>query len=367
MKIVVCPDKFKGTLSATEVAEVISMAISEVCPSTEVIQKAMADGGDGTIELLYKYSNNRQYCKSVDAIMREIDTSFVVINDSIAAIEMSQTVGLAMLDEEFWNPEETSSYGFGLTIRSAIDMGYRDFILAIGGSATNDCGIGMLSALGVVFYDKNLCEVTPTGRELQRIEDIDTCKLQQKIKDCTFTVACDVTNPLFGENGATRIYASQKGADGDMVERLERGVMHFYETVKTKLGINMDTALCAGAAGGVGGAIAGLMGGKLISGAYLLAERVGLLEQIRTADLVVTAEGKIDSQTQNGKLVDVVRGIALENNCKVVAYCGINECGNSDEMDIYPIVDGRITVEESMQDTAKLLGELVKKTINKYL
>ena len=182
MKIVICPDKFKGTLSALDVAEVISKSILEVSPNVEIVQKSMADGGDGTVELLYRYTNDKQHCKAVDSVMRGIDTYFVVLDGSIAVIEMSQTVGLAMLEEQFRNPELTSSYGFGQTILSAIGMGYRDFILAIGGSATNDCGIGMLSALGAEFYDADLCKVEPNGRGLHKIESIDVSKLNENIK-----------------------------------------------------------------------------------------------------------------------------------------------------------------------------------------
>ena len=366
MKVVVCPDKFKGTLTAWQVVDIISGVINKIEPSAEVVKKPMADGGDGTMDLVYGYSNKKVGCDTFDAVMRPISSTYAILDNKIAVIEMSQSVGLAMLDSKLCNPEITSSFGFGMVIKNAIDNGFREFILGIGGSATNDCGIGMLSALGAEFYNTNGDLLNPVGGVLSDISSFDFSKLKLNIENCSFKVACDVTNPLFGENGATQIYAPQKGADKYMVERLEQGVIDFYNLVIHQLGRDMNKTKGAGAAGGVGAAIECFLGGELVSGAMLIAELIDLEDEIKSADLIITGEGKIDHQTTNGKLIDVVSGLANKYDVDVIAYCGISSC-ELPKMAVYPIVRHGVSVEQSLSASERLLAELVELTILNHI
>lgn len=367
MKIVICPDKFKGTISAWEVTNIISKALLDFNPELLVVEKPMADGGDGTMELLYGYSNEKRSCIAFDAMRREIVGEYVILDSKIAVIEMSQSVGLAILDSSLHNPEKTSSYGFGVVIKDAIENGYKELLLCIGGSATNDCGVGMLSALGVVFFDVDGMEVFPCGGNLSLIENYDISKMENLIEGCCFEVACDVTNPLFGENGATKIYAAQKGADTDMVQRLECGVKHFWNVVKRVSSRDMNISKGAGAAGGIGAALECFLFGKLTSGAGLIAQKVGLEQDIETADLIITAEGMIDNQTQNGKLIDVVERMAKKYNCKIVAFCGVKSKSYMGDMDIYSLTDDGTSIIQAMTNGKKLLYELVRSKCKEIL
>lgn len=356
MKIVICPDKFKGSMTASEVASTISLAVSASLPDAETVEIAMADGGEGSMEVLTKGRGEYISVSTVDPLMRPINASYGLIG-ATAVIEMSQEVGLLLLSKEERNPEKTSSYGFGVVIAEALRRGAKRLLLGIGGSATNDCGVGMLSALGVVFTDCNGDEVVPTGENLIKIEHIKTIPFSVPVK-----VACDVTNYLYGRAGAAYVYAPQKGADEVMCRRLDSGLRHFSEVVKRELNIDLSTIVGGGAAGGVGAALAGFLGAEMVNGTSFIASELGLYDHIRTADLVITGEGMVDRSTLHNKLTHTVASYAAEYNVPVVVVCGVAKDVSSSELgvkDILQLKNDGMSVEESMQRGRELLYELI--------
>ncbi len=367
MKIVIAPDKFKSSLSSLEFCEIVGSAIHSIDDNVNIVFKPMADGGDGTADVLYAYSRQKYFVESVDAFGRSCCGEYVVLDNKTVIVEMSQTVGLAKLQESEYDIMKASSYGFGLVVRSAIEAGYTDFVLGIGGSASNDCALGMMSALGVKFFDKNYLLLDAISSNLENIYYIDTKDFDTLVSKCCFKVACDVRNTLYGANGAAYVYAPQKGANLAQVEYLDKSMRLFAERVKDIYGVNMATIVGGGAAGGVGASLSVFFGAELCSGAKLIAQTIKLEEDLLDADLLITGEGKIDAQTQNGKLLNVLFEYAQKYNINMIAYCGVLDNDFDNSFDVYSIVGKGVTREQSMSNTKELLYELVKKTIKKYL
>jgi len=320
MKIVVAFDSFKGSLSAQDAVNTVSKAIKEVSPSANIVKLPLADGGEGTTEILAYYLNaSWTRCKVHDALMRPIICKYAISKDGNTAImDMASAAGLTLLSKEERNPMFTTTFGVGEMLCDAVGKGCKHILLGIGGSATNDAGIGMLTALGAKIYDNDRKEVIPIGENMQNISTIDRSNLLD-LSAISIEVICDVTNPLYGPNGAAHVYAHQKGANDTEIVALDRGLRH----LSTFFSISPNTC-GSGAAGGLGYALLSL-NAQLKVGAEVVINAAKLSYHIADADLIITGEGKIDSQTLCGKLPFAVLKVAKQAKIPVVALAGCVE------------------------------------------
>ncbi len=320
MNILVACDSFKGSLSSTEVCGCISETLrSENINTTSC---PLADGGEGTVDAF----RNALKCEIVttavhDPLMREISAQYV-ITEKTAIIEMAAASGITLLNETELNPEITSTYGTGELISNAIEKGCKKIIIGIGGSATNDGGKGCLEALGAVFTDKNAEPLRPGGASLKELETTDLSNFKKVSDYAELIIACDVTSPLFGENGATKVFARQKGADNKQIENLETALKHFGEKSKELLGKDFSNLSGTGAAGGLGFALVAFCGGKLTSGFDAVSNALSLEEKIKSCDIVITGEGKTDKSTLLGKLPVSVAKLSEKHNKPCILLSG---------------------------------------------
>ena len=328
-RIVVAADSFKGSLSSLEVAEAFACGFHRVFPHCEVEKVAVADGGEGTVEALVQTLGGERVSVMVhDPLMRPIEACYGIVNSGrTAVIEMSAASGLPLLAAQERNPLKTTTYGTGEMIADALGRGCREFLIGIGGSATNDAGVGMLRALGFRFLDAEGAELVGGGEILEHIYSINNSGALPSLRDATFRVACDVTNPLYGPEGAAYVFAPQKGADEAMVERLDAGLKNFAEVVKRYNGEDMATLSGAGAAGGLGGGFKALLGAHLERGVDMVLEAIRFADIIKECDLVVTGEGRLDCQTMMGKTPSGVLQMAKSQGIPCVAIGGaIEKC-----------------------------------------
>ncbi|WP_168735684.1 glycerate kinase [Cohnella fermenti] len=304
MRFVLAPDSYKGTMSAVRVCEVMSRAILAELPGAQIDRVPMADGGEGTVEAIVAATNGRVVeLEATGPLGIPVAARFGVIereDGPCAVLEAASLFGLPMVGEADRNPLNATSRGLGDAIRAALDLGLRSFVVGLGGSATNDGGIGMLAALGVRFYNAGGKELPGFGRDLPELDRIDWTCLDERIGACSFLIASDVDNPLLGQRGATRVFGPQKGAGEDVVERLEAAMSAYAEKMKALSGSDLGDEPGAGAAGGIGFALLHL-GGKIVQGARVVGEASGLQARIAGADWVVTGEGSSDGQTLSGK------------------------------------------------------------------
>jgi len=333
-KIVIACDSFKGCLSSEEVALAAADGVRRVHPECSVEKVAVADGGEGTASVLMKAIGGRTVSADVsDPLGRQITAEYGIANMKTAdgstgvmtaIIEMAQASGLTLLTENERNPLYTSTFGTGEIILDALGKGCRRFLIGIGGSATNDGGTGMLEALGVRFLDSTGKVITGCcGKRLSEIASIDDSDLSAEAKESTFVIACDVTTPFCGEDGATRIFAPQKGASAEDISMLESGMISLNEIIREKKGIDLGKTEGAGAAGGIGGAFKAFMNARLTKGVDMVLDSIGFDNIIKDADLVITGEGRIDSQSSKGKLILGVLNRAERFNVPVIAIGGI--------------------------------------------
>lgn len=325
-KIVVASDSFKGCLSSMEVADAVESAILEIYPSCEVVKVDVADGGEGSMDALRMALGGEKVSIEVsDPLGRPIMASYVILEDGgTAVLEMAVASGLPLLAPADRNPLKTSTYGTGQLIADALKRGCRKFLVGIGGSATNDAGMGMLQALGVRFYDTEGIELQGSGESLEKVVNIDMSGLCNGLKESAFIVACDVEAPLYGPTGAAYVFAPQKGAAPAMVERLDNGLKHFSEVAFNSLGASEDYARFpgAGAAGGLGFGFTAFLNARLERGVEMVLDAIGFDKIIKSADLIITGEGKIDSQTLTGKAPYGVLQRAKRQGIPVVAIGG---------------------------------------------
>ncbi len=324
MKIVIAPDSFKESLSALDVAKAIESGFREIFPDAEYVKLPVADGGEGTVEAMVAATGGRVVNVKVTGPLGEpIDAFFGLSGDeTIAFIEMAAASGLESVPQSQRNPLKTTSYGTGELIKNALDHGVEHCIIGIGGSATNDGGAGMVQALGAKLLTQQGKQIGYGGGELQKLAKIDVSELDQRIKKCRFEVACDVTNPLTGERGATAIFGPQKGATPEMIKQLDGYLSHYAEIIKRDLGIEVDDVPGAGAAGGMGAALYGFCNAELRQGIEIVTEALGLDALVKDATLVITGEGRIDSQSINGKVPIGVARVAKRHNKPVIAIGG---------------------------------------------
>ncbi|EFB92752.1 glycerate kinase [Prevotella bivia DNF00320] len=370
MKIVAAFDSFKGSLSAQDIVTIVGKAVRTTLPNATITELPLADGGEGTTEALAHYLNaSWQICNAHDALMRPITTKYAISSNGTTAImDMASAAGLTLLSSEERNPMLTTTFGVGEMLKDAISKGCKHILLGIGGSATNDAGIGMLAALGVKFYDNHKREVTPIGKNLKLISSVDLSKIIN-LKTITIDVICDVTNPLYGPNGAAHIYAKQKGANSTEIIELDNGLRHFATLCTT----NPNTS-GAGAAGGLGYALLSL-NANLKNGAEIVLETAQLAHHIQDADLIFTGEGKIDEQTLCGKLPFAVLQMAKHIQKPVIALAGCVEnkdklltAGFKDVQSINALYNPNVPITELMKTSvaAENLYNTVVLILDKY-
>jgi glycerate kinase len=323
-KIVIAPDSYKESLTALQVASTIAAALRRQLPDAEVVEVPVADGGEGTLDALVDATGGRRYTASVRGPLGQpVDATWGLLGDGrTAIIEMAAASGLPLVPPDQRNPLVTSTEGTGQLIRAALDAGARRFILAIGGSATNDGGSGMMRALGVRFLDAAGDGLPPGGLALARLARIDMSGVDPRLAHCSFDVACDVDNPLTGPRGASAVFGPQKGATPEMVTQLDAALAHYARIVHEQLGIDVDAVPGAGAAGGVGAAALAFLRGTLRPGIDIVLGAVGLEARLAGADLVITGEGRLDGQTIFGKTPIGVARMAKRFGLPVIAIGG---------------------------------------------
>lgn len=373
MRIIVATDSFKGSLTAKEVGNAIIGGLHQYNSTYMVKNVPMADGGEGTVQSLIDATGGSLITAPVhDPLMRNIQATYGILGDgSTAVIEMATASGLPLLAKEELNPYITTTYGTGELILHALDRGCRTFIIGLGGSATNDGGMGMLQALGAQFFDKDHNLLTHGGFELQKLHHIDISQLDERLSRTTFRIACDVDNSLCGPEGASSVYGPQKGATPEMVKVLDGALRHYAEVVERDFSTTLQNLPGAGAAGGLGAALLGFLDGEFSRGVDLVIETTGLEKDIREADLVITGEGKIDGQTRFGKTPYGVAQVAKKYGVPVIALCGVVGDGSETLFDcgfleMYGLVREGVSVEYAMTHGPTLLKELAWEVIERY-
>ncbi|MFT3982846.1 MAG: glycerate kinase [Lachnospiraceae bacterium] len=367
MKVVIAIDSFKGSLTSLEAGEAIKEGILNATEA-EIIIKPLADGGEGTTEALIEGLSGEAVRLCVKGPLgNRIEAAYGYIEHTkTAVIEMAAAAGIVLVKEREKNPMEATTYGVGEMIKDAIGKGCRDFIIGIGGSATNDGGIGMLTALGYEFFDEEQNKLGFGGKDLGKISFISDKNAMPELKECHFKVACDVTNPLCGANGATYVYGPQKGVTKEMLELLDHGMGVYAEATKKLYQEDYTQTPGAGAAGGLGFAFLSYLKGELYSGVDLVVNALNLEESIKDADYVITGEGRIDFQTAMGKAPVGVGKLAKKYGAVVIALAGCvaegaEKCNEAGIDSYYSILTNPVSLEEAMEKkTAR--SNLVKTT-----
>jgi glycerate kinase len=324
MNILVAPDKFRGSLEAAEVCSAIEQGILLAFPNASVTSVPLADGGEGTAEILTKQAlGSKVKVKVKDPLGRLIEASYGLSKDKKTAfIEMAAASGLSLLTVEEHNPLLSNTYGTGELIKNALDQGAQNIVLGIGGSATTDGGTGMASALGYRFYNHENSLIEPNGASLHEIQTIDSTHVDPRLNAVSIIVACDVTNPLTGLNGAAYIYGPQKGASPEMVKILDNGLKKLTAIASETFGKDVSRNPGAGAAGGLGAGCLWFLNAVLKDGTSIVMEQSGIARLIETADLVITGEGKVDEQTLNGKVVKGLADYCQKFKVPLAVVCG---------------------------------------------
>ena len=370
MKILVAPQEFKGSISALSASEAAKNGILRVFPEAEVVLCPVADGGDGTLETLVEVSGGEvRTCSVQNPIGETIQAQWGAMGDGVTAvIEMARTSGLALLRLDERDPLNASTFGLGQAISEALDEGFRKFIVGIGGSATNDAGAGMAQALGANLLDDRGNTISFGGAALTSLQTVDISNMDSRIKDSKFLVACDVSNPLTGEEGASAVYGPQKGATPEMVQRLDDALSNFATVVKKDLKKDVSEMSGAGAAGGLGAGMMAFMGAELKAGVDIVLDTVNLRDKLSSVDLVITGEGGMDFQTIYNKAPIGVARIASEHNIPTIAIAGllgsnfkiVHEHGIRAATSI---VNGPITLEEASDRAFELISDSVEESL----
>ncbi len=323
MKILIAPDSFKESLAAIDVCRAIQSGFSQIFPNADYLLLPMADGGEGTSAIL-SYGLGGRWKEVVvhDPLMRPIIAKYLLLPDNTAVIEIAEACGLHLLTPKDRNPFITSSYGVGEMIADAVNEGVERIIIGLGGSATNDAGLGMLMALGMQFYDQKGEHLTQGGGQFIGLQRIDDSLFNKKLSEIVFDVACDVTNPLCGTLGASAVFSAQKGASPEQTQSLDQSLNHFATMCQQHGYKDAKDMAGAGAAGGLGFALMTFCNAQLESGFDVVARAVSLSEHIADADLVITGEGKLDAQTAMGKVASGISQLAKCSHTPVIAICG---------------------------------------------
>lgn len=359
MKIVIAPDSYKESLSALEVATQIEAGFREIFPQAEFVKLPVADGGEGTVEAMVAATDGQIINVTVTGPLGEKADAFFGLSgdEKTAFIEMAAASGLERVPAAKRNPLKTTSYGTGELIRCALDHGVEHCIIGIGGSATNDGGAGMVQALGARLLTREGKQIGYGGGELAYLDHIDISQLDKRIQKCRFEVACDVTNPLTGDDGASAIFGPQKGATPAMVKQLDGYLRHYAQVIEKDLGIEVENVPGAGAAGGMGAALQAFCHAELRQGIEIVTEALGLDALVKDATLVITGEGRIDSQSINGKVPIGVARVAKRYNKPVIGIAGslTEDVGIVHEHGIdavFSVLYSICTLEEALGDAA---------------
>ena len=322
MNLLFASDSFKGTLSSRQTMELLERAAREVFGDVTCSGVAVADGGEGTTDAIVEAERGKLVSVEVHGpLMEKATACYGILGDGRAVLEMASASGLPMVPLESRNPLHTTSYGTGEMIRDALDRGFTDLSIAIGGSATNDGGMGCARALGVRFLDADGCELEGRGEDLERVARIDTSGLDARIADASITVMCDVTNPLCGPDGATYTFGAQKGGTPEVLDRLEAGMRTYRDVIRAQFSIDPDSLRGGGAAGGLGTALRVFLGGTMKSGIDTVLDLIRFDERLRDVDLVVTGEGRTDWQSCFGKVMQGVGERARAAGVPAVGLC----------------------------------------------
>ncbi|HAS40783.1 MAG TPA: glycerate kinase [Microscillaceae bacterium] len=368
LNILIAPDKFKGSLGAVAVAEAIARGMHKQHRAHHIVRQPMADGGDGSIDLLAQLGQLTQHTTQVnDPLFRPIEAVYYTQDDT-AFIEMAKASGLALLAKQERNCLNTTSLGTGELILDAIRQGFRKINLFIGGSATNDAAIGIAQALGYQFLDQDQQVLAPIGGNLERIASLKKNEESPDIDEVKFQVVCDVNNPFFGESGAAHVYAPQKGANAAEVAQLDQGLRNIHEVFRAAGLPNIQDLPGAGAAGGIGGGMVAMFGARLVSGIDLFIDWFGLEAKVQQADVVITGEGQLDEQSVQGKVIGGVAQLCKKHQKPLIVVCGQNTLSAAARQraqirEVKAIMEYAPSVEEAMGRAAEFLetiGEAIE-------
>lgn len=366
-RILILVDSFKGSLTSKQASSSIEKGIFQVTDNYLIRKISVADGGEGTLDsLLESLKGQKVKVKVSNPLGRIINSYYGFIdNGNTAIIELAKASGITLLKKDELDILNANTYGTGEMILDAINNGAKNIYLAVGGSATNDCGIGMLSALGVIFFDINGNIIEPKTKNISKIKSFDTSNLDKNIKGINFTVIFDVTNPLCGKNGASLVYGIQKGADSKLAITLDRMLYKFSKIVENHFGLSFRKVEGSGAAGGIGFAAFSFLNAKGKKGIQFLTELLNLEEEIKKSDIIITGEGKIDSQTLNNKLPIGIAKLSKSFGKKVYAFCGTIEKDSIKLFEnyfdgIYPISNIAENKIKSIENASEYLTELSK-------
>lgn len=368
MRILVAPDKFKGSMTGREAGEAMRAGLLRVWPTAEIEVVPVADGGDGTATAILDALGGRRISRSVKRPdEKPVDASFALLSDGkTAVVELAAASGLALMPSGSNDPLTSTTYGTGELIGAALDEGARRIILAIGGSATNDGGTGALAALGARFLDASGSALPPGGAALARLETVDLSALQKRLTGATIEIACDVDNPLVGPNGSSAIYGPQKGASPDDVRTLDAALTRFAEVIQRTNGIDVRDVPGGGAAGGIAAGFLALAGGRLVHGAELVFDVIGFERRLDGVSLVVTGEGKLDRQTLSGKAPFAVARAASARDIPVGAVAGAVDLRGDDLERLHfeaveALAPSGAPLEETMRDALALTANAAER------
>lgn len=360
MKFLFASDSFKGTLSSEQIITLLDAAAKYVFPDCETMGIPVADGGEGTIDAVISVLHGSIYEVDVHGpLMEEVVSRYGETGNGAAVIEMAAASGLPMVPVDKRDPRVTTTYGTGELIKTALDCGCRDITIAIGGSATNDGGMGAMRALGIRFLDENGEELSGCGNDLARVADIDISGLHSAVKDARFTIMCDVNNPLTGPDGATYTFGKQKGGSPEILDELEQGMIHYAALIREKMGTDVDQIPGSGAAGGLGAAFCVFLKAEMKSGIETVLDLIHFDELLEGVDLVITGEGRIDWQSAFGKVPSGIGNRCRKKGIPAIAIVG--GMGDKAEMifdhgidSIITTINGAMGLDEALERAEEL-------------
>lgn len=369
MKILFASDSFKGSLTSMQISNLLKQATSEIFPNAQTVSMSVADGGEGTMDSLVNSLGGTW--KTVDVLgplQENIKARYGILPEGKAIIEMAEASGLPLVPSDKRNPQKTTSYGTGMLIRDALESGITDITIAIGGSATNDGGMGAMQALGIKFLDENNNELTGCGENLSKVKNIDLDNLHHALAKTNFTVMCDVTNPLLGNQGATYTFGRQKGADDTMLAELEYGMSIYANKIKSIIGKDISGKEGSGAAGGLGFALMAFLDAKLQSGIDVVLDLLDFDKKLKDVDLVITGEGRMDNQSAFGKVPSGIGKRCKKMGVPAVAIVGgllsgyesIYSCGIES---VITTINGAMTIDEALANSEDLYLDAARRLL----
>ncbi len=367
MKIIVAPDSFKGSLEAIEICDIVEEAAKSVLGEVEVVKVPMADGGEGTVASILSYLKGTRITTKVKSPdFREIEATYGIFDQDKAIMEMAEASGITLVENR--DIMKMNTYGTGQMVLDAVERGVKTIYIGLGGSATNDCGLGFASALGVKFYDNDGGEIAPIPANFERIASIDTKEVNEVIKETKFIIMSDVKNPLLGEDGATYVFSKQKGADEEMMVTLERGMTHMAGLIKSELGIDISYREGAGAAGGLGAGLLAFTKSSMKSGVTTILEILELEKQLEGDSFVITGEGRMDNQSAFGKVPFGVGSLCEKYGIPCYAIVGslgkeYEEMYNHGITSIMTCVDGVMELDYAIEHAKELCSLAAKRLL----